>query len=185
MRSIIRRLFNVAALVSLLLLAATAVFWARSYRLTERVNWFNAAGARTIATGPGHVMVQFSLGDWSSHAATFHGPQYTREPAGGTFNYLLFLCHEAGQRFTNWDGYGFSWSELYRPSSGIRHVHATAPMWSLATITGLLPMGALTLGLRDSRRRARRHGQSCCVACGYDLRATPDRCPECGTVPAQ
>jgi hypothetical protein len=53
-----------------------------------------------------------------------------------------------------------------------------APLWSLLLLTAIPPAWWLDL----KRRRARRVRIGCCANCGYDLRATPDRCPECGTV---
>jgi hypothetical protein len=54
----------------------------------------------------------------------------------------------------------------------------TFPIGPAAVMLAALPMLAWIRHRR--RRRAQLSGR--CLACGYDLRATPERCPECGTI---
>ena len=56
------------------------------------------------------------------------------------------------------------------------------PWWFVVTLLSILPALQIKPILRR-RRRAMRLRQNLCVHCGYDLRATPWRCPECGAVP--
>jgi hypothetical protein len=54
------------------------------------------------------------------------------------------------------------------------------PLWSLFMLLAALP--AVRLLVRTNRlRRCRREANGLCPICGYDLRASKERCPECGT----
>jgi hypothetical protein len=53
------------------------------------------------------------------------------------------------------------------------------PFWLLAGAAAALPAARW----RRRRRLARRAALGRCHACGYDLRASPGRCPECGRTP--
>lgn len=57
---------------------------------------------------------------------------------------------------------------------GVRGHIAVAPYWLLIALLSVLPISWIIL----YRRRRWRTGM--CCKCGYDLRASKDRCPECG-----
>lgn len=66
-------------------------------------------------------------------------------------------------------------NHLYFPVSRI----LLFPLWLPALIFALPPAVYGSMRFFTSTRHRRRHGL--CLTCGYDLRASPLRCPECGT----
>jgi hypothetical protein len=71
------------------------------------------------------------------------------------------------------------WDLQYSFNGHVRSIAFVTPYWPLA-VAALLPAASI-LVLRFLFWTGR--NSPFCAKCGYDLRATPDRCPECGTVP--
>jgi hypothetical protein len=57
----------------------------------------------------------------------------------------------------------------------------TVRLWGVALLTAVMPGAWVGRRMRHARRVREGH----CLACSYDIRATPDRCPECGAVPRE
>jgi len=63
---------------------------------------------------------------------------------------------------------------------------AASTLWWVSFSTIFYSISSSILGMRRAIRYVRNELTNLgrCPSCGYDLRATPDRCPECGAVPA-
>jgi hypothetical protein len=195
MKRLRRWLFNFAAAVSFLLCVATTLLWVRSH---GRPGWcqhiwpedgitvgiFSIDGRIILAHDRGSGDFSATSPELFSHVMKIVGRP---EPLG-------FKGAVAGFNIIIWE---FRWarrsarSQFYAPltqhtppalsvQAGDRPektIYLVVPYWMPLMLTILLPGYWL---IRFYRLSSRAHNGQCGV-CGYDLRATPERCPECGT----
>ena len=73
----------------------------------------------------------------------------------------------------------FSQRRVVAEPDGFGGHRVLVPIWMPAVVTSFTP----GVSLWRVWSRGRRRPGGLCMNCGYDLRATPARCPECGAVP--
>jgi len=157
-----RRVLTIVSALSLLLCVGTCVLWVRSYWVMDSVGSFRNAGDIAYLSS---LRGELSL-IWSNHPEHWGQWHYQAEP-------LLDLHGEYPSRITPIRT--FALPDPRNPwARGIE-----VSDWSVVLLLGLAPAGSVLAGVRRRRHGARRAAGHC-PSCGYDLRATPDRCPECG-----
>ena len=175
MRRMARILLNTATAMSLLLFVVTLTLWGVSYRWAcawSPIIMSPSAGdpyapQLTLISAEGRVLCKW---DW----VLSNGRRYDvarvdswQFPSRDLWEYAPYPVTP------RWRVAGFAFGR------GGTVWAIMLPYAALALATALLPLARGTRAY--AQRAARRPGL--CPTCNYDLRATPTRCPECGTLP--
>lgn len=161
-------MINALTVLSLLLSIATVGLWVRSYRAAEVLQWTRSGTFEELFASAGGLFhsVNYKTGMPESPV------RYQRKPPLG-----LWIAPSVTEK-QRWHFAGFWWVSTGAPYPAGRSIGV--PCWFVTACFTILPSTWLM------RRRAnRRYPDGSCLSCGYDLRATPDRCPECGSVPTK
>jgi hypothetical protein len=181
-----RFILNAATWLSLLLSVGTVCLWVRSYWKAEVIErhheWHEGTGGNEkprysnliLQSDPFGLIVERELGTVSSGSPLQLGVE--------RFHHIRDATLSNRYRDTWWNRCGLYWIHVHprNPTPGSRDLRSIGtPHWLPALVLSLLPLFRLIRHLR--RRSLLLPGH--CLHCGYDLRATPSRCPECGTIP--
>jgi hypothetical protein len=152
---------NIVAAVSLLLCLASAVLWLRSHWAHDAVSYTTEQGYVWVGGRDGEVHVYWRV---MRPPEELWGWNYERSGVGDVRSVLGPADREVGPvEFWDW-----------RPDWWV-----CVRCWGLVAVFAIAP--AAWLVIQRPLERRRRLKQGLCGECGYDLRATPGKCPECGS----
>lgn len=189
MRRLLRWTFNGVAVVSAVLFAAGGVLWVATMQYPCFL-WARAGpvGASCVSQA-GYVqltLVGHDVGAHGIHCAWLRDPDRLIEVVNDyeSGSPLLYAPEHRPRQFAGGGGElsqvpdNDRWHHFVRSvTPSVRFNYLAVPHWFI----GLCAAVVFALWLVVGRRR-RRPPPGHCV-CGYDLRATPGRCPECGRIP--
>jgi len=171
-----RTLSITVTVVSALLAVGVCCFWVRSYLFTDQFSWSacrdGAAFSRrtncTILSAAGRTNLSVWW-EYSSNRCQLRKFFFHKSSRGGRL-----LSHN----LTRLGFYHIRASYPRTSPSLPPHTIITqgAPHWFFLVPTLPYPLSRVPGWLRQ-RRRVKR---GLCIGCGYDLRGSSDRCPECG-----
>jgi hypothetical protein len=170
-----RLLFIIVATLWLSLGAIVCTEWVRSYGYVENGSWAGERYELSYNSWSGCFGGWATIGDGPSRSDE-RGLQYWRwEDEEHIYSEASPPVKPGPSRW----GFGLSIDRTIAGGwlrGGYLIVSVFAPYWFITGLISLPP--GLFLGRRLKRGRRRRRGL--CQSCGYDLRATNNRCPECG-----
>jgi hypothetical protein len=184
MKRLGRWLFNFAAGVSMVMCVATAALWARSLFVTEEVVYQRTDPLRRtwlhfwVASTPGRIFITHLVYRFDADG---QAEKFARNRGEGWHH---GETSDESDEFPFWRTLGFrvNWTSHLRQGTGtINAQQVSVPHWFVLLLSAIVP----GLWAKSWLRQRVRLRKGLCLACGYDLRATPQRCPECGTVPAK
>jgi hypothetical protein len=172
-----RRLFTLLSALSLVLCAATITMWVRSYYVRD--DWIFRNLVERHATeanfaGSAHYSDVVLDADRGGFWLPWEHQFISSDRELPRWEHHSLPSSETFLGPSLWNRLGFA----YHPAPcQLEGGDIAAPAWFIVLLTAVLPVTRIVIWKR------RRHRAGLCPACGYDLRATPERCPECGTVP--
>jgi hypothetical protein len=171
MKRFLGMLLSAIAVLSLVLCVAVAVLWVRSYEIADGGLW-----TRTWAAGSTYGYTQYRMDSVKgSFGVAIAGNQSSRAVSSGGFRWEPI--NAASVYLPTESRYGFYYHSNTSGTFWFRSLFV--PHWLIVLLFAALPAAQ---SARIIARRRRRHlANRVCTECGYDLRASPERCPECGT----